>query len=126
GPHLIRCGLKAEVIGLQVYSAALRFVQKNRQTQGARLAFAEAPKQKFLRDATVENRVHQQNIAPLQFGTRAAEKNLTSRMLALLHIADLLANKVTNQRRSNLANQIRSKNKTAVHGDHHIQAATFV
>src|SRR5215470_18714644 len=82
-PHLIRCGLEAEVIGLQVYAAALRFVQQDRQSQRTWLAFRQAPQQKLLCDAAVQNGIHEQNVAALQFGTRAAEKNLAPRMLAL-------------------------------------------
>src|SRR5262250_2724473 len=33
-PHLVRCGLEAEVIGFQVHAAASRLVQQDRQAQG--------------------------------------------------------------------------------------------
>src|SRR5215467_9933482 len=125
-PHLIRCGLEAEVIGLQVHAAALRFVQQDGQPQRARPALRQTPQQKFLRDAAVQNGIHEQNVAPLQFGTRTTEEYLASCVLAFADILYLLAYEVANQRCSNPANQIRSENETAVHSNHYVDTTALV
>jgi len=47
-------------------------------------------------------------------------------MFALPHVAYLLANKVANQREGDLPDKISGKNKTAIHGNYHVQTPTLV
>src|SRR5262249_40064801 len=90
------------------------------------LTFRQAPQQKLLRDATIKNRIHQQNVATLQIGARSAEKNLSPRVLTLFHVADQFADEVANERRSNLPHEISGENKSAIHRNHYVETAATV
>jgi hypothetical protein len=41
---------------------------------------------------------------------------------SLLHVANVLANKMTNRRRFNMPYQVCPENKSSIQRDHHIQA----
>jgi len=74
----------------------------------------------------VQNCIDQQDVATFQFRARASEKNFAPGMFALPDVAYLFANKVANQRHSNLPDEIGGKNKSAIHGNYHIHAPALV
>jgi hypothetical protein len=84
------------------------------------LAFPKTPKQKFLCHSAVENRVNQQNVAPLHVGS-PTESNLAPRVTSLLHVANILPQKMANGWRVDVAYQIRPKYKAPIQGNHYIQ-----
>src|SRR5208282_1832435 len=131
GPQLVRCSLEAKVIGLQVHMASGRLVQQHGQPQRTRLALANAPQQKILRNPAFNHRIHQQDIAALELrailagghGVAIGEKDFAARLATQVNVANILANEVHDHGHVNGANQIGGKDERAVHGHHDVNPA---
>src|SRR5258708_38806031 len=119
-PYLVRCSSEAKVIRLQGHPPLRRFIQKHRQPDRARFAFAQPPQQKFLSHTAFQHRVNHQHVTAFQFRPRT-KKNFAPRVPAVLDVPHLFAHEVTNNRRIDLPHQVRRENKTAIQTYDHIQ-----
>jgi hypothetical protein len=97
-----------------------RLVQQHGQPQRPRLAFAKSSQQKFLRHPALQDGVHQQHVSALYVGP-TTEGYLSTHATFLLHVANVLADKMANRWRIDLPYQVCPKYKPAIQRNHHIQ-----
>src|SRR6202790_2716136 len=124
-PYFLRCSFEAKVIRLKIDAPLFRLIEQNRQAYRARGAFTQTAQQKFLRHATLENRIDQKNIPAFQVRYRA-EQNFPPRAATVVNVAQLFANEVADHRAIQLSNQIRGEHKSSIQGNHDVQPAALV
>ena len=95
-----------------------------RRSDRGRLS-AKPSQQEFLRDAALDDRIHQQDVPAFQIRGRP-ERDFAPRVAALLNVAHVLANKMANHRCAELPDQISGENEAAIQRNDHVQAAPFV